>query len=192
MSPFRLGRRLLAGAAALFVCAALAQVPAARLESCGKCHGADGNSATPGVPSIAGQPRVFLENYLVLTREGIRGSGVMQSLLRGMTDREISALATHYQGQRKRPAPGATDAALFARGREAAQANRCGSCHLPSFHGQEQMPRLAGQREDFLFEMLIAYRQNTRPGGDTIMAASIYGIPEADLKAMAHFFARSE
>ena len=40
--------------------------------------------------------------------------------------------------------------------------------------------------------MLIAYRQNTRPGGDTIMAASIYGIPEADLKAMAHYFARSE
>ncbi len=87
---------------------------------------------------------------------------------------------------------GTTDAALLARGREVAEKNHCGSCHLPNYHGQQQVPRLASQREDFLYEALIAYRQNKRPGGDTIMAASIYGIPEADLKTMAHYFARSE
>lgn len=187
-----IGRRLLSGAAALFISTSFAQVPAERLAACGGCHGADGNSPMAGIPSLAAQPKVFLENYLVLTREGIRGSEVMQALLKGVSDREIVAIASHYSRLPAKALPGATDPALFARGREVAQANRCGSCHLSNYHGQEQMPRLAGQREDFLYESPIAYRQNKRPGGDTIMAASIYGIPEADLKAMAHYFARSE
>lgn len=187
-----LGRWLLTGATALFISTAFAQVSPDRVAACGGCHGLDGNSPVPGVPSLAGQPKVFLENYLVMTREGIRGSEVMQSLLKDISDREITAIAGHYTGLRKRPIAGATDAALVARGREVAEKNRCGSCHLPNYYGQEQVPRLASQREDFLYEALIAYRQNKRPGGDTIMAASIYGIPEADLKAMAHYFARSE
>jgi cytochrome c553 len=52
------------------------------------------------------------------------------------------------------------------------------------------MPRLAGQREDFLAEAMFAYQQNRRAGGDTIMAASLYGIPAADIKALAHYLAR--
>jgi len=187
-----LGRRFLSGAAALFVSTAFAQVSPDRIAACGGCHGPDGNSPVPGVPSLAGQPRVFLENYLVMTREGIRGSEVMQALLKGISDPEITAIARHYNGLRKRPVAGDTDAAMLARGRAVAEKSLCGSCHLPNYYGQEQVPRLASQREDFLYEALIAYRQNKRPGGDTIMAASIYGIPESDLKAMAHYFARSE
>ena len=52
------------------------------------------------------------------------------------------------------------------------------------------MPRLAGQREDFLAEAMLAYRHNRRPGGDTMMSGALYGIPEADFKALAHYFSR--
>jgi cytochrome c553 len=164
-----------------------------RLPVCAGCHGADGNSGTAGIPSIAGQPRVFLENYLVLTREGLRGSEAMQNLLRGVPDRDIVALASHYEKLPAKPsAAGPLDRKLFERGRQVAARNRCGNCHSPDFRGQAQMPRLAGQREDFLAEAMFAYRQNRRPGGDTIMAASLYGIPDADIKALAHFLARSK
>ena len=37
------------------------------------------------------------------------------------------------------PPPQARDAALFARGQTVAEQNRCGSCHLPSYAGREQM-----------------------------------------------------
>ena len=43
-----------------------------RLQLCAACHGADGNSTTVGVPSIAGQPKLFIETQLVLIREEIR------------------------------------------------------------------------------------------------------------------------
>ena len=189
MSLFRKGRW--AGLlTALFLSAAAAQSLQERLTVCAGCHGADGNSAMPGTPSLAGQPRLFLENYLVLTREGLRGNEIMQKLLHGVPDREIIALAVHYSKLPSRPEQGPADKALFERGRQIAAKSRCGNCHRPDYGGQQQMPRLAGQREDFLNEVMLAYRQNRRAGGDTLMAAALYGIAEADLRAMAHYLAK--
>ena len=175
---------------ALLVSIAAAQPLEERLKVCAGCHGQDGNSKLPGTPSLAGQPKLFLENYLVLTREGLRGNEAMQKLLHGVADREIVALAVHYSKLPAKPGEGATDRARFERGRQAAAKNRCGNCHRPDYSGQQQMPRLAGQREDFLFETMLAYRHNRRQGGDTMMTAALYGIPEADLQAMAHYLAR--
>lgn len=175
--------------AALFISAAHAQ-PEQRLKACAGCHGEDGNSQTPNVPSIAGQPKLFLQNYLVLTREGLTGSEVMRQLLRGVPDREIVVLAAHFSALPAKSPEGRTVESLFERGRQVAAKNHCGSCHLPDFRGQQQVPRLAGQREEFLAGVMFAYRQNRRPGGDTIMAASLYGIGDADLKALAHYLSR--
>ena len=172
--------------AALFISVAHAQDAA----KCAACHGPDGNSTIAGTPSIAGQPKIFLENYLVMTREGIRGTPVMQALLKGLPDRELVALAVHFSKLKARAPADPVDRNLFERGRKIAAGNRCASCHEKNYHGREQMPRLAGQREEFLAEVMLQYRQNKRPGGDTIMAASLYGIPEADFKALAHYFSR--
>ena len=174
---------------ALFVSVASAQV-GERVKACAACHGADGNSTLAGTPSLAGQPKVFLENYLVLTREGLRGTKVMQDLLKGVKDPEIVAMAAHFSKLAPKAAEGAVDKALFERGKAVAAKNRCANCHSPDYRGREQMPRLAGQREDFMAETMAAYQQNRRSGGDTIMAASLYGIPEADIKALAHYLSR--
>ena len=175
--------------AALFISAAQAQVPE-KLAACAGCHGADGNSVVAGTPSIAAQPRIFLENYLVMSREGVRGPAVMQALLKGVPDKDLIALAVHYSKLKAKASEEKTDQKLFNRGREIAAKNRCASCHETKFQGREQMPRLAGQREEFLAEMLLQYRQNKRPGGDTMMNATLYGIPEADFKALAHYLSR--
>ena len=175
--------------AALFISTASAQVEN-RAKACAACHGPDGNSVTAGTPSLAGQPKLFLENYLVMTREGLRGNDVMQGLLKGVPDGEIVALSKYFSALPARPAPVSIDKTLFQKGRETAAKNRCGSCHLPDFRGREQMPRLAGQREEFLAEVMLQYRQNRRPGGDTMMSAALYGIPEADFRALAHYFSR--
>jgi cytochrome c553 len=99
-------------------------------------------------------------------------------------------MATHFSKLAPKSREGAVDKALFERGKDVAAKSRCGSCHLAKFQGREQMPRLAGQREDFLAEAMLAYQQNRRAGGDTIMAASLYGISAADIKALAHYLAR--
>ena len=172
--------------AALFISSTHAQ----NVSSCAACHGPDGNSVIAGTPSIAGQPRIFLENYLVMTREGLRGNDVMRALLKGVPDKDLVALAKHFSGLKAKAIPDPVDKTLFEKGRKIAASNRCASCHEKTYSGREQMPRLAGQREEFLAEVMLQYRQNRRPGGDTMMAAALYGIPEADFKALAHYFSR--
>jgi cytochrome c553 len=175
-------------AAVLFVSVAAGQD---RVELCAACHGVDGNSETPGIPSIAGQPKLFLENQLILFREELRVAPQMQSAVQGLTDREIVRLADHYAALPARPAAKEpADPAQVKRGIALAQKLHCGSCHLPDFRGRQQMPRLAGQREEYLIESMRAYRDNRRAGGDTIMAAALYGVSDDEIRAMAHYLAR--
>jgi cytochrome c553 len=174
---------------AFFISACWAQE---RLQLCAACHGDDGNSTNPQIPSIAAQPKLFTETQLVLFREEIRKSEQMLPIVRGMKDAEIIKLAEHFS---KLPAKGmesgSPDPALMKTGQEKAKVLRCGICHLSSFSGQNQIPRLAGQREVYLQAELRAYRDGKRTGGDTIMAAALYGVSDADIRALAHFLSRS-
>ena len=166
--------------------------PQERSQLCAACHGQDGNSTNPQVPSIAGQPKLFLENQLILFREELRRSDQMAPVVKGLKDPEIIKLAEHFS---KLPAKsmesGAADSKLMKVGAERAKALRCGVCHLADFSGQNQIPRLAGQREVYLEAEMRAYRDGKRTGGDTIMAAALYGVSDADIKALAHYLSRS-
>jgi cytochrome c553 len=174
---------------ALFLSPAL---PQDRLQLCAACHGPDGNSVDPKLPSIAGQPKLFIETQLVLFREELRKSEQMLPVVKGMKDPEIIKLAEHFS---RLPAKGmetaAADAGLMKTGAARAKTLRCGICHLSDFRGQNQIPRLAGQREAYLEAEMRAYRDGKRTGGDTIMAAALYGVSDADIKALAHFLSRS-
>ncbi|MGH8695952.1 MAG: c-type cytochrome [Burkholderiales bacterium] len=184
----RVGKGRWALLAALVVSGTAAQD---RLPLCAACHGADGNSEVAGTPSLAGQPKLFLETQLVLFREEVRVSPQMQPAVKGLSDREIVRLAAHYAVQPARPARReAGDPARVKQGIALARKLHCGSCHLPDFRGREQIPRLAGQREDYLTESMFAYRDNRRSGGDTIMAAALYGVSDADIRALAHYLSR--
>ena len=106
---------------------AQAQSPPERVKICGTCHGADGVSQTVGVPSLAGQQRVFLENQLVLIREGLRGTELMQKLMHGVSDKEIVAIAVHYSKAPPRGIPASkADPALVKRAQQLSEKLRCG------------------------------------------------------------------
>ena len=146
----------------------------------------------PQVPSIAGQPRIFIEHQLILFREGVRRSEQMLPVVQGLKDAEIVKLAEHFSKQRARAMEsGPLEKELARRGAQRAKELRCGVCHLADFSGQNQIPRLAGQREVYLEAEMRAYRDGKRTGGDTIMAATLYGVSDADIKALAHFLSRS-
>ena len=175
--------------AALFAFCSFAQE---RIQLCAACHGQDGNSTNPQIPSIAGQPKIFLEHQLILFREGVRVSDQMAAAVKGLKDAEIVKLAEHFS---KLPAKsmetGKPDPALIKAGAQESKQLHCGICHLADYSGQNQIPRLAGQREAYLEAEMRAYRDGKRSGGDTIMAAALYGVSDADIKALAHYLSRS-
>ena len=173
-----------------FAPGAQAQTVSAKLMVCAACHGADGNSQLQGAPSLAGQPKVFIENQLVMIREGMRNITMMQGMLDGVSDDEISAMAAHYAALPLKKPPVDRQATLHALGEKKSNEMRCGTCHLPNYVGREQIPRLAGQREDYLLHSMRQFKSNQAVGRDTIMAASLYGVGDDDLKAIAHYLSR--
>lgn len=178
----------------LMLQAAWAQAPApvgapALLPICGGCHGEDGNATQVGMPSLAGQPRTFLENQLVLIREGMRDVPAMKAVLANTKDEDLVALAKAYAAMPVKPPQQPVDAVRRSRGAEISKRALCGSCHLSDYAGRDQMPRLAGQREDFLFNNMRQFRDGPPAGRDTVMASTLRGMADADLQALAHYFA---
>ena len=186
-------RRLLrAAAAALVAATGLAQGQSAltpQLQLCMACHGPQGNSQIPTTPSLAGQPKLFLENQLVLIREGLRTIPEMKGLLDGVKDAEIVAMAQYFAEQKPAARTGAVDDAVWKRGQALAAKMLCASCHLPDYTGRQQIPRLAGQHEPFLLLSMKQFRDQAGLGRDTIMAASLYGLKDAELADLAHYLA---
>ncbi len=178
------------GVAVLAPLFSAAQNPPVRANMCNACHGPNGNAALKDMPSIAGQPKVFIENQLVLIREGMRDIPQMKGVLDNVPDTELTELAIYYTNQRIAKPPAQKQTALYDKGETLSKEMRCGICHLPTYVGREQMPRLAGQREDYLLYTMRAMKANQAVGRDPIMIASLYGISDEDLKAISHYLSR--
>jgi cytochrome c553 len=189
-----LSRQLLASLAAVACMAtAVAQpLPEAlrtRVAACAACHGADGHAAVAGAPHLAAQPRLFIENRLVMMREGLSVVPQMAGLLDGLSDADLTALSRHYAAMPLKPERPARDATRAARAAALSQRAQCGSCHLPDYAGREQIPRLAGQREDYLLQSMRDFAAGRTAGRDTLMSNALLGLTDADLQDLAHYLA---
>jgi cytochrome c553 len=166
------------------------QPSAGQLALCVACHGAQGNSQIPSIPSLAGQPKTFIENQLVLIREGIREVPQMKGLLDKTTDEEFISLANYFAAQTPvKATTGAVNNVTYLRGQETAKKMLCGTCHLPNYAGQNQIPRLAGQHEEFLVQSIKQFRDGNSTGRDTNMSASVLGVKDSDIADLAHYLA---
>ncbi|MGQ7261889.1 c-type cytochrome [Vreelandella sp. V005] len=163
-----------------------------QVQYCGSCHGSDGNSSQAGTPSLAGQPALSITNQLIYFRERLRQSEIMTPQARGLADEEIQALADHYADQPVAEPTEERDADLATKGQDIVASRGCASCHSSDYSGREQMPRLAGQREDYLAGAMQAYRDRTRGGPDTTMIDIMRGFSDEEIEAMAHYLAHFE
>ncbi len=162
-----------------------------RMAPCLACHGERGQSAVPEVPSLGAQTSPYLLIQLFMFREKLRRHEIMNEAVKGFTDDDLRTLADALA---RLPAPApeseATDPARMARGQALVQQYRCNVCHAPDLAGREAVPRIAGQREDFLVKTLREYKTNQRPGYDASMGDVMQPIPDADIPNLAYFSAR--
>jgi cytochrome c553 len=162
-----------------------------RIATCFACHGDKGASQTPEVPSLGGQPAAYVLIQLYVFREKLRPVPVMNEQTGGFSDDDLRRYS-EFIAKLPPPQPdvAAADPSLAARGRALVAQHRCGSCHAPDLTGQDQLPRLAGQREDYLIKSLRAYKSNERPGYDPAMASVVAPLKDDDLLALAAYMAR--
>jgi cytochrome c553 len=164
-----------------------------RLVSCFDCHGENGQSAKPEVPSLGAQPAFYVMVQLYMFRERLRSVEPRHEMMQGLSDDDLRRMADAIATlPPPRPVEVPGDPARFDRARALIQQHRCNFCHTPNLAGIENVPRLAGQREDYLVKAMRAYKNNTRRGYDAAMAEVLYAISDEQILDLAYFLARRQ
>jgi cytochrome c553 len=163
----------------------------ARVVACLACHGQNGQSAVPEVPSLGAQPAFYVLIQLFMFRERMRVVDVMNTVTQGLSDNDLRGLADAIA---KLPSPppagGPVDPARMDGARALIEQHRCNFCHKRDYSGEESVPRLAGQREDYLVKALREYKSNSRRAYDASMADVLYLINDEQILDLAYFLAR--
>jgi cytochrome c553 len=67
-----------------------------RAASCSGCHGANGISANPLWPNLAGQKEAYLVKQLKAFRDGTRSDPMMTPMAKPLSGADIENLATYF------------------------------------------------------------------------------------------------
>lgn len=182
---------LVCGGVAPLVNESSAETFAERAAPCLACHGEKGQSETPEIPSLGGQPAPYLLIQLYLFREKQRTVEVMNEMAKGFTDDDLRLFSDNLAKlPPPQPASDAADAARVASGRTLITQHRCNNCHNLDLSGRENIPRIAAQREDYLAKTLREYKTNVRHGYDGVMAEVMQEITDPQISDLAYTIAR--
>ena len=171
--------------------------------ACGACHGADGNSAAPTFPKLAGQGQIYLVKQMKDIRDGARPVPTMAGQLDGKSDQDLADIAAFYAAQPS--SGGQTNPELLALGKKVYRSGvaersvaACTACHSPTGQGNAPagFPALAGQHAEYIATQLRAYRKGyedpsgrTNDGDAKIMRTTAFGLSDGEIDAVASYIA---
>jgi cytochrome c553 len=141
---------------------------------CAACHGADGNSAIPTNPSLAGQHPEYAFKQLTNFKADAgknpeRPSPVMTAIVANMSREDMANAALYFSGQEAKPRAARNPElvklgqTIYRGGILSKGVAACASCHGPNGAGMPaQFPRVAGQHAQYTADQLKAFRAGAR------------------------------
>lgn len=194
--------RAIAGSLVLISLQAYAQGDAAAGQAksaiCAACHGADGNSAVPNWPKLAGQHEKYLTRQAILIKSGARPVPEMMGITPGLSDQDILDLSAYFASQTA--TGGVADESkvmlgerIFRAGNAETGVPACMSCHDPAGAGNPLAgyPALAGQHSVYTGKMLTRFRAGENWGeGDSqseIMNGAASELSDEEIDAVASY-----
>ncbi|MEA2742883.1 MAG: hypothetical protein QOG25_1254 [Acetobacteraceae bacterium] len=163
-----------------------------KAKACVACHGDNGVSAMPVIPSLAGQQDQFIQWQLVFFRSGRRSNPAMAPLVADLSDEDVRNLGAYFASlpYNTKTATEKPDAELAKKGKVIAVQHRCASCHMDTYRGSRAAPAVADQREDYLVKALTDYRSASRPSvGVAAMTEAAASLNDDDIAAISHYLA---
>ena len=182
-----------AGAASVSVATSGKALYAERFgNSCAACHGSDGRSEMVGTPVLAGQYSLYAITQLFLFREGRRDHEAMVALAKTMSDTDLRGYSDFIGSLPAVPPPAPAappDVARMSKGQVLAQQYKCVFCHGSALDGGQGVPRIGGQKEEYLQSALHGYKSGSRPGYTRAMSEALSQVPVEDLDLLAYYAA---
>ena len=172
-----------------------ATVGAQKAAICGACHGANGNSANPEWPSLAGQHAEYIAAQLKAFQQGVRNNPIMMANAAALSAQDMADLGAYYATL----TPGGleADAALYKAGQKLYRAGdsargipACIACHGPQGKGiaPARYPALRAQHSVYTVAQLKAYASGERKAaGNDMMNVVAQKLTEADMQALATY-----
>lgn len=145
----------------------------AKAQACVACHGADGNSANSGFPSLAGQVPGYIAGQLAAFKSGKRANAIMMGLAQPLSAEDMADLDAWYASQTIAPRSISEDQlalasegeSLYRGGSAELAVPACMACHGPAGRGMpSNYPRVAGQWPEYLESQLLAFKSGERAG----------------------------
>lgn len=137
----------------------------AKSQSCAACHGADGNSAAPTFPKLAGQNEKYLVKQLEDIKSGLRPVPSMAGQLDDKSAQDLADIAAYYASQKA--TVGQASEELAAKGEAIYRGGiiergipACTGCHSPTGNGNASagFPMLSGQHAAYTEAQLKSFR----------------------------------
>jgi sulfide dehydrogenase cytochrome subunit len=96
--------------------------------TCVGCHGTNGVSTGPAIPTIAGISKAYFTDNMKSYRDGSRPSTVMGRLAKAYSDQDISDMADYFSAMKYVPHAQTANADMVAKGQKL-HAKYCEKCH---------------------------------------------------------------
>ena len=172
----------------------------AKLAYCEDCHGPSGQGFHGyfPIPRLAGQQTEYLKNQLEAFVEHRRTNNIMFNVAHSLSPTMISALAADFRTLNPPPLGGgarhlaSAGEKIFQNGVPEANVAACAACHGPQAQGNGEIPRLAGQLPDYVFNKLINWSKErgqipSKPDISAVMSPVAHSLTRPQVEAVAAY-----
>jgi cytochrome c553 len=156
---------------------------------CMACHGLNGNSVNPEFPSLAAQAPLYIYYQLLQFREGRRASPIMANFAKPLTDADMKDIGAYFAAQKSVGAGEKIADATIEAGKAVAARSHCGSCHMPTYVGQNHIPRVAGLPVEYSATQMRGFKTGARQDIDGTMASAAQPLTEKEILDVAGYLA---
>jgi len=168
---------------------------AAKAVVCQACHGANGNSANPEWPSLAGIGADYMAEQLKNFKDGKRPNPVMMPNAMTLSDDDMANLGAYFDsltntGLEADPSYWQAGQKLYRAGDAARAIPACMACHGPTGRGNEpaKFPALRGQQSVYVMKQLNDYASGARTTGPNgIMPTISKRLSPDDIRNLASY-----
>ncbi len=182
---------------------------ATKAAACAACHGADGNSADPQYPKLAGQNERYIARQLALFKNGQRQNPIMMGFAAPLSAQDMRDIGAHFatmkvvagvaddsvvaEGDNKGLKFHEIGERLFTSGKPGHEAPACKACHGPTGAGNPgpAWPALGGQHAGYTAMQLTAFRNGMVWGEGTnanlIMRDVAASLTDEEIQALATY-----
>lgn len=169
----------------------------AKSAMCAACHGADGNSAAPNFPKLAGQDAGYIAKQLADFKSGARKDPIMSGMAAGLSARDMDNLGAYFASQPRSVGMANLGAdsrklaeTLYRGGNPKLGIAACMSCHGPAGSGiPPRFPAVSGQHATYTAKQLNDFKSGTRSNDGHIMTPIAFLLSETDIKALSEYMA---